>query len=590
MPRAAAKQPAHHQDHSAGTTAVIGAGSSGLAVLKALREQGIAIECFERGSEVGGNWRYQNDSGFSSAYASLRTNVSRERMQYPSFPMPSSHGDFPHHSQMAAYLAAYADRFRLTEHIRFGVAVERLEPRGEGGWRLSFDDGAVSHHSAVVIATGIHWCPKLPAVPGVFAGEAIHSHDYRTPEPFAGRRILVVGAGQSAVEVALEVARAAECTAISVRSGAHVIPRRIGAEPYDVRDVEPFVRAPWRLMNSLFARSVDRELGSVPPSWPAPSHRVLEGNPTVSSDLFPALRSGEIEVKPEIERLAGELVRFADGDEEPFDVIIYATGYSISLPFLSPSLLASHGRELPLYRRIVPPGIPGLFLAGFVDAPGGLLSVVEEQGEWIGAVLSDRLRLPGEREMWKAVDRAERRTRQRFPGESPRSTRCDPHAYRRLLRSDGRRALRCFGLTARGAPQAADGCPRADRQRAPYRDYGRRRTLQPRDRASAFITKKTVEAHVSNAYRKLDLRAVLLRCQQVLGLGEVGRREAFGEGPVNGSQHAAPFVRVRPPSRQAVQPRCGPQLRHPRVEAAGEVECVLETALRTRGAAAGADR
>src|SRR5262245_44490427 len=173
--------------------AVIGAGSSGLAVLKALRDDGVAVECFERGSDVGGQWRYQNDSGLSGAYASLRTNVSRPRMQYPRFPMPASYGDFPRHTDMAAYLTAYAEAFGLHRLIRFGTTVERIEPGPEGAWRIELDSDSVRHVRAVVVAIGVFWCPKLPEHPGDFAGEVIHSHDYRTPESFAGRRVLVVG-------------------------------------------------------------------------------------------------------------------------------------------------------------------------------------------------------------------------------------------------------------------------------------------------------------------------------------------------------------------------------------------------------------
>jgi dimethylaniline monooxygenase (N-oxide forming) len=456
----------------AAEAAVIGAGSSGLAVLKALREQGISVDCFERGSDVGGNWRYENDSGLSSAYASLRVNVSRKRMQYPSFPMPRAYGDFPHHSEMAAYLGAYADAFGLRERIRFGVTVERLEPEGDGAWRVSLGDGAVRLYRAVVVAVGLHCCPRLPDFPGAFAGGVSHSHDYRTPEPFAGRRVLVVGAHQSAAEIAIEVASVAERTCISVRGGAHVIPRWIAGRPYDLRDAEPLNRIPWPLLNLVFRRSVASELGPVPPSWPTPRHRVLEGIPTVTSDLFRALRRGQVTVRPAIERLVGERVRFVDGTEEPFDRIVYATGYRISLPFLSRALLAPRGRELPLYRRIVPPGLPGLFLAGFTDAPGGLLPLVETQGAWIAAVLAGRVHLPPEEEMRAAIERAERRTRERFPGEPPSSIRCDPHAYRRLLRSDLRGAsVRAARLRAGSTPRRR---PRARRGRA-----GRRPRTRP---------------------------------------------------------------------------------------------------------------
>jgi dimethylaniline monooxygenase (N-oxide forming) len=420
--------------------AVIGAGSSGLAVLKALREQGVLAECFERGSDVGGLWRYENDNGFSSAYASLRTNVSRPRMQYPGFPMPASYGDFPHHTQMCAYLSAYADAHRLRESIQFRVAVEQVEPEPDGTWRVLLNDGSVRRFRAIVVATGVFWCPKIPCYPGSFSGETSHSHDYRTPEDFAGRTVLVVGAAQSAAEIVNEMAGVTARTFMSVRNGAHVIPRWIGGRPYDAFDIDPLNRLPWRLMNRIYGFRVARALGPLPASWPVPAHRLLEGIPTLSSDLLPAIRHGKVAVKPAIERLAGDRVRFVDGTEESIERIIYATGYEISLPFLSSTLVSPNGREFPLYRRIAPPGLAGLFFAGFVDAPGGLLPVVETQASWIAAVLAGRLRLPPVEQMWAAIDRAERRTRVRFPEESTRSVRCDPHAYRRLLRSDLRRA------------------------------------------------------------------------------------------------------------------------------------------------------
>jgi cation diffusion facilitator CzcD-associated flavoprotein CzcO len=421
---------------------VIGAGSSGLAILKALRAQDVGVDCFERGSDVGGLWRYGNDNGLSGAYASLRTNVSRSRMQYPSFAMPDSYGDFPHHSEMATYLAAYAEAYGLRASIRFGTTVERLEPAADGRWRVTLDDGSRRSYGAVIVATGLFWSPRCPNYPGSFAGTVSHSHEYRMPVPFAGRRVLVVGSGQSAAEVAVELSAVAERTFMSVRGGAHVIPRWIGRRPYDAADVAPLNRLPWRLLNRIYRWRVARALGPAPASWPLPSHALLEGLPIVSSDLLPAVRRGDVVVKPAIDRLLGDRVRFVDGSEEPLDHIVYATGYRISLPFMSSSPLPANGRDLPLYRRIVPPGLGGLYFAGFVDAPGGLLPVVETQAQWIAAVLTRHLRLPHPQRMWPVIERAERRTRQRFPQESSRSVRCDPHAYRRLLQSDLRPARR----------------------------------------------------------------------------------------------------------------------------------------------------
>jgi dimethylaniline monooxygenase (N-oxide forming) len=421
---------------------VIGAGSSGLPVLKALRQQRVAVECLERGSDVGGLWRYGNDNGLSGAYVSLRTNVSRARMQYPSFAMPESYGDFPHHSEMDAYLGAYADAYGLRASIRFGTTVERLEPAADGSWWITLDDGSRRSYGAVVIATGLFWSPSVPNYPGRFEGTISHSHEYRVPAPFAGLRLLVVGAGQSAAEIAVESSAVTERTFMSVRGSAHVIPRWIGGRPYDAADVSPLNRLPWRLVNMIYGMRVGRARGRAPASWPQPSRRVLEGIPIVSTDLLPAVRRGDVVVKPAIDRLCGDRVQFVDGSEEMVDRIVYATGYRISIPFLSSSLLSANGRQLALYRRIVPISAGGLYFAGFVDAPGGLLPVVEVQGQWIAAVLGGRLLLPRRAQMQKAIERAERRTRQRFPEESPTSVRCDPHAYRRLLQSDLRRARR----------------------------------------------------------------------------------------------------------------------------------------------------
>jgi len=345
----------------------------------------------------------------------------------------------------------------LRHSIRFGTSVERLEPDEGGSWRVTLDDGSRRSYRAVVVATGLFWSPRLPDYPGRFEGTLSHSHDYRTPEPYAGRHVLVVGAGQSAAEIAVEVSTVAERTLMAVRSGVHVIPRRIGRRSYDAADIAPLNRIPWRLLNAIYGRRVRRELGPRPASLPLPARRLLEGIPIVSSDLLPALRRGNVAVKPAIDRLEGTRVRFVDGSEERVDRIVYATGYRLSLPFLSSSLVSAEGRDFPLYRRIVPPELPGLYFAGFVDAPGGLLPLVEAQAEWIAAVLTGRIRLPTSERMWPAIERAERRTRERFPDESPFSTRCDPHAYRRLLRADLRRGRVAHAASRPRRPRSRSG-------------------------------------------------------------------------------------------------------------------------------------
>jgi cation diffusion facilitator CzcD-associated flavoprotein CzcO len=165
---------------------VIGAGCSGLAALKELTERNLDAVCIEQGSDVGGNWRYENDSGLSGAYASLRTNVSRPHMQYRCFPMAASSGDFPHHSAMAEYLAAFARAFDLRRSIRFSTRVERVEPLAGGSWRVAVAGGPAERYGAVVVASGHHWDPSWPELPGTSTAAITHAHAYRTPDTFAG--------------------------------------------------------------------------------------------------------------------------------------------------------------------------------------------------------------------------------------------------------------------------------------------------------------------------------------------------------------------------------------------------------------------
>jgi cation diffusion facilitator CzcD-associated flavoprotein CzcO len=473
------------------SVAVIGAGGAGLAALRALVGRGIAAVGYEQGSDVGGNWRYENDSGTSAAYASLRTNVSRRRMQFRELPMPRAFGDFPTHAEMTAYFEAYARAFDLRRHVRFRTRVERVEPAGRDGWRVSLSGGDTALHRAVVVANGHHWDPRWPELPGTTTAAVTHAHDYRTPAPFAGRRVLVIGGGQSAVEIGVEVSRVAARTVLAVRGGTHFLPRRILGRPFDDVDRPLPNRLPWPLVNRLMRRvlSVVRWDDPAAHGFPAPAHRLLDQIPVVSSELGPALRRGAIAVRPAVATVDGAEVRFADGGTEVVDAIVCATGYRLSFPFLSPAIVSPKGTALPLYRRIVPPDAPGLYFTGLVDAPSGLLPIVERQSAWLADVLEGRITLPDRARMLAAIDAGEPRSRERFPEEPAHTIRCDPHAYMRVLARDLRRArLRTLGRSIRdgaadvlgfgavtSAPDPEFGSPER-RRRPPARDC---RTVRP---------------------------------------------------------------------------------------------------------------
>jgi cation diffusion facilitator CzcD-associated flavoprotein CzcO len=196
-----------------GRTCIVGAGSSGITAAQVLQAAGIEFDCFEMGSGVGGNWRYDNDNGVSSAYRSLHVNTSRDGMQYAAYPMPATTPDYPSHWQIADYFDAYVDHFGLRERIEFRTEVTKVEPVDGGGYDVttrSRDDGRVArtgHYDHVLVANGHHWDPRWPepAFPGSedFPGEQIHAHYYRTPDLFVDKRVVVLGIGNSACDIAV---------------------------------------------------------------------------------------------------------------------------------------------------------------------------------------------------------------------------------------------------------------------------------------------------------------------------------------------------------------------------------------------------
>ena len=216
---------------SAEKVCIIGAGSSGIVAAQVLGAKGIPYDCFEKGSQIGGNWRFENDNGMSSAYRSLHINTSRRVMAYKTLPMPDHFPDYPDHFQMAAYFDEYADHFGLREKITFKTEVVKVEP-SDGAWAVTTrtESGAEStgRYRAVLVANGHHWDPRWPepAFPGSdgFEGEQLHAHHYREPDILRGKRVLVLGLGNSATDIAVESSRIADKTFLAVGRGAYVRP------------------------------------------------------------------------------------------------------------------------------------------------------------------------------------------------------------------------------------------------------------------------------------------------------------------------------------------------------------------------------
>ncbi len=429
-------------------TAVIGAGSSGLTVLKALLEAGLPAVCFERGSKIGGNWVFDNDNQQSRIYRSLRINTSRGRMQFSDFPMPADYPDYASHEQVARYFEAYAEAFGLRPSIRFQTGVERVEAC-EGGYAITTTGGAVERFRAVIVANGHHWDPAYPdpSLPGHFTGRVLHAHDYVSPtepHPLANQRVLVVGIGNSAVDIASELAKAGSEVSLSVRRGAWVLPKFLLGKPIDQSTLIPErLPASWKTrLSELGYRLFVGDPGGH--GLPTPDHRLLHAHPTLSDDLLPLLREGRITPRPAIARFDGSAVHFKDGSHIEADAVLFCTGYKVTFPFFDPSFVSAPDNELPLFLRCFHLEHPGLMFAGMAQPIGAIMPLVEAQGRLFARYLTGAYELPDPSEMRRRTEREREQVRQRFVATRRHTMQVDFNRYlddlKREMRAGHRRS------------------------------------------------------------------------------------------------------------------------------------------------------
>jgi cation diffusion facilitator CzcD-associated flavoprotein CzcO len=449
-------------------TCVIGAGVSGLTAIKSLGDWEIPHTAFEASDDVGGNWYFKNPNGRSSAYRSLHIDTSKNALSFEDFPMAGHYPDFPHHSEIKQFLGEYADRFGLRDRIKFQTRVQRAERLPGGGWRISVSGPEGERDElfdALLVCNGHHWDPSYPDFPGHFDGPTIHSHHYIDPaDPLdlVGKRVLVVGIGNSAVDITSELARkgVAEQVFISTRSGAWVMPKYVFGRPADqVFKTNP--RLPLglqRRMAGLLPRIVSGRMEDF--GLPTPNHRFLEAHPTVSSELLLRLGSGDAVAKPDVAELQGDRVRFTDGSVERVDAIVYATGYRISFPFFDPDFISAPGNVLPLYKRMFKLGVDDLAFIGFGQAIPTIFPFAECQSKLAGRWLGGDWVPPAPREMEQEIKRDERRFLRHYKNRPRHTMQVDYYLYeydlrKRVLPAGQERARAGAGARLAGRASAA---------------------------------------------------------------------------------------------------------------------------------------
>lgn len=419
---------------------VIGAGASGLVTTKRLLDYGIPVDCFESGHEIGGNWAFRNSNGHSSAYRSLHIDTSKERLSFTDFPISPDYPDFPHHTQVKEYLECYCDAFGVREHINLETSVDRCEHLPEGGWSVTISDGTSRRYDMLIVANGHHWDPRWPDFPGRFDGAEIHSHMYIDPtDPIdlRGKRVLVVGIGNSAADIVSELAQRSQAAKVflSTRSGSYVIQKYLLGRPLDqlFRTIPQLPLAPQRRVLQLLQPILWGRMERY--GLPTPNHKFLEAHLTISSELLVRFGSGDVLAKPDIAALEGSCVRFLDDTTEELDAIIYATGYNVTFPFFDPSFISAPNNTIRLYKRVFKPGLDDVAFVGFTQALPTLFPFIECQADLLSRYLAGSYRPPSDDEMEAAITADDHKFTAHFRDSTRHTQEHDYYVYEHELRT-----------------------------------------------------------------------------------------------------------------------------------------------------------
>jgi cation diffusion facilitator CzcD-associated flavoprotein CzcO len=401
--------------------ALIGAGPVGLGMAKALLAHKIPYEQLEADRELGGNWLH-------GVYETVHIISSRKTTEYADYPMPAHYPDFPSRQQMLDYLRDYANKFQLVPHIQFNTKVVMAVPLADGSWELELESGEKRIYKGLIVCNGHHWDRRFPNYPGKFEGEFIHSKDYRTPAQLAGKRVLLIGGGNSACDIAAEAARVGKTARISLRRGYWFLPKTLFGMP-SAELIKPWFPV-WA--QRIFLRVMLRvAIGKYSDyGLPEPEHKIFEAHPTINSELLYYVKHGRIQPRKDIARFEGKTVHFVDGTSEEFDIVVCATGYHVSFPFLPPGLVKVKGSTAQVYGGCVLPEYKNIYIIGTSQLRYGFGPVVTPGMELIARMMlaQDQMELPIGLVMKESGVRI------------PRTHLVDPHAAIRSIRR-GKRML-----------------------------------------------------------------------------------------------------------------------------------------------------
>lgn len=399
--------------------ALIGAGCSGLAALKVLADNGLTnLVCFEKNDRIGGNWVYTASESHSSVCETTHIISSKWLSHYSDFPMPADYPDYPSHRQVLAYFQSYARTFDLERFIKFNAEVKKVEKLDGERWRVILNDDTSDEFDYLLVANGHHSVPRHPQWKDDFTGQYLHSHQFKNNRDFADKRILVVGAGNSGCDCAVETSRVTDQVDISVRSPQYIVPKFFLGKPTDTFAAN-MLWLPRRVQDWLHKISIRIQVGRYRYyGLPEPGFPPTHAHPTVNSEMLEKIRHGKVRPRPGISKVEGRTVYFSDGSSAEYDVIIAATGYRMRFPFFDKNFIDwEDATNVPLYLRVFHPEHKSLFFIGLVQPQGSVWPLAEAQAGVVAKHLTGAYTLPAN---WQQMAREEGASIERAFVRSPR--------------------------------------------------------------------------------------------------------------------------------------------------------------------------
>ncbi|XP_060220576.1 flavin-containing monooxygenase 3 [Meriones unguiculatus] len=405
--------------------AIVGAGVSGLASIRSCLEEGLEPTCFERSNDVGGLWKFSDNTeeGRASIYRSVFTNSSKEMMCFPDFPYPDDFPNFMHNSKLQEYITSFATEKNLLKYIQFETLVISINKcpdfSATGKWEVTTEKNSKKETTvfdAVMICSGHHVYPHLPkdSFPGLnrFKGKCFHSRDYKEPGIWKGKRVLVIGLGNSGCDIAAELSHVAQQVTISSRSGSWVMSRVWdNGYPWDMvvltrfqtflKNNLPTAISDWWYTRQMNARFKHENYGLMPLMG------TLRKEPVFNDELPSRILCGTVTIKPNVKEFTETSAVFEDGTVfEAIDCVIFATGYGYAYPFLEDSIIRSRNNEVTLYKGIFPPQLekPTLAVIGLVQSLGAAIPITDLQARWAAKVIVGTCILPSVKDMMDDID------------------------------------------------------------------------------------------------------------------------------------------------------------------------------------------